>query len=107
NGGHRLRPWRRTRAGNVRMRSGQEQRGHPAPVAADQVLVVEDAEGVDQRAPGQAVVEAAVAPQHLQELLEPGLGIAGYDLVHAEQVAGAQVARVGVEIGRASCRDMW
>src|SRR5690606_7304027 len=85
NGGHRLRPWRRMRAENVRMRSGQQQRGHPAPVAADQVLVVEDAEGVDQCAPGQAVVEAAVAPQHFQELLEPGLGIPGDQFVHAEQ----------------------
>src|SRR5690606_14715925 len=90
NGGHRLSTRRMVRAETLRMGSGQQQRGHLAAVAADQVLVVEDAEGIDQGFPGQAVVEVAVAPQHLDELLQPGFGIAGDDLLHAQQVARAQ-----------------
>src|SRR5690606_21199683 len=70
-------------------------RGHAPAVAAHQFGIVEDAEGVDQGTTRQAVVEAAVALQHLQELLQPGFGIAADDPVHAQQVAGAQVAGVG------------
>src|SRR3546814_14792687 len=75
--------------------SHQQQRRHPAPVAADQVLVLDHAEGVDQRLLQQRVLEVAVAAQHLEELFEPGLGVAGDDVVHAEQVAGLEVVRVG------------
>src|SRR3546814_18807608 len=102
----------------------------PAPVAAYPVRVLDNAEGVEQRRLRQRVLEVAVAAQHLEELFEPGLGVAGDDVVHAEQVAGLEVVRVGgdgrferlrrrgafehggdaqprprAEIGRASCTE--
>src|SRR5690606_38908344 len=97
NGGQMLSTRRMVRAETLRMESGQQQRRHPAAIAADEVLVLEDAEGVDQRLPGQAVVEVAIAPQHLQELFQPGFGIAADDLLHAQQVARAQVVGVGID----------
>src|SRR5690606_34227204 len=97
NGGQRLSTRRIVRAETLRMRSGQQQGRQLAAVAADQVLILEDAEGIDQGFPGQAVFEVAVAPQHLDELLQPGFGVAADDLLYAEQVARAQVVRVGVD----------
>src|SRR3546814_7427117 len=41
------------------------------------------------------VCSSDLAAQHLEELFEPGLGVAGDDVVHAEQVAGLEVVRVG------------
>src|SRR5690606_777625 len=55
-------------AWRVRRGLDQQQRGHAAAVAAHQFGVVQDAEGVDQGASRQSILEAAVALQHLQEL---------------------------------------
>src|SRR5690606_19233355 len=99
NGGQTLRTRRRVVAETframARRRSDQQQRRHPAAVAADHVLVLDHAEGVDQRLARQAVLEVAVAPEHFQELLEAGLGVAGDDVVHAQQVARLEVGGIG------------
>src|SRR5207342_3935401 len=69
----------------------QQQRRHLAAVGADQVLVLDDAEGIDQRLARQAVLIAAIAAKHLQELLQALLRLAGDDALHAQQMARARI----------------
>src|SRR5690606_13799761 len=111
NGGQTLKMCRRvlgfmkTMLGTERIRRGsasEQEGGHLPAVLADERLVLDHPERIDQALAGQSVLVRAVALEHVEELLQRLFRIAGHQRMHPQQVARAQVVRIGLQ-GGAQC----